>query len=110
MNFSTKRRMAKFKRKVRQARGKLRRFFLDKFRMDFIRRRLALRRGECKQCGKCCSLVYRCPFLQKQGDKFVCRIYDIRPAQCRHFPIDRRDLKEVASICGYWFETGDTRR
>lgn len=103
MKFKNKRRIARVTKKARQVSGKVRRWLLDKFKKDFIRRQLDCRVGECRQCGKCCSLVYRCPFLKKVGDKQLCRIYEYRPAQCRHFPIDKRDLKEAGTTCGYSF-------
>jgi len=52
----------------------------------------------------------RCPWLQDAGDgkKFLCEIYEDRPEECRHYPIDieqmvrhdcemleRRDLVDV---------------
>jgi len=107
MKFRTKRRMVGLARKARQVRGKVRRWLLDKFKKDFIRRRMALRIGECKQCGKCCRLVFRCPFLKRMGDRQICSIYEYRPAQCRHFPIDVRDLRELGHICGYTFKKQD---
>ena len=111
MTYRTKRRMAIFKRKARQVRGKVRRFFLDKFKKQFINRSLSRRQGQCKQCGKCCALVVRCPFLKRVGSKQICSIYDHRPAQCRHFPIDHRDLKDLGRSCGFYFitTTGDDR-
>ena len=109
MRYKNKRRLARITRKARQFQGKVRRWLLDKFKKDFIRRKLAQRDGECQQCGKCCALVYRCPFLVKDGDKQVCRIYEFRPAQCRHFPIDKRDLKEVGIVCGYSFIRKDEK-
>ena len=32
----------------------------------------------------------RCPWLQKSpdGKRFVCEIYDDRPEDCRHYPVD----------------------
>lgn len=107
MKFQMKRRVATVAGKARQIRGKFRRFFLDKFKLGFIRRQLSSRQGQCLMCGRCCSLVYRCPFLVREGDLQVCSIYRIRPAQCRHFPIDPRDLKEVRGTCGYRFSRED---
>jgi hypothetical protein len=33
-----------------------------------------------------------------------CRIYNLaRPANCRLFPLDPRDLRDVKGECGYYF-------
>ena len=82
--------------------GKLRRFYLVYFREGYVKRQLALRKGECHQCARCCSFVFVCPMLTRQG---LCRIYNnCRLEMCRSFPIDQRDIDEVAlygGTCGY---------
>ncbi len=104
MKYSNRRRIATISRTARQAQGKVRRWLLDKFKRSFVRRSLEERIGECKMCGKCCKLVFRCPFLKKEGKCQTCSIYELRPAQCRHFPIDNRDLKDLGGTCGYSFK------
>ena len=86
--------------------GKLRRYWLCKFHRDYVKRQIALRTGECRQCGTCCDLGFRCPFL-KSDDK--CRVYysRLRPKSCIAFPIDERDIQDVKLAagceCGYSF-------
>ncbi len=85
--------------------GKLRRFYLVYFRKEYVRRQLALRKGECHQCARCCSFVFACPMLTRQR---LCRTYNrFRLEMCKSFPIDQRDIDEVArcgATCGYRFE------
>ncbi len=87
--------------------GKLRRIYLVYFRKGYVERHLALRKGECHQCARCCSFVFVCPMLTTQRQ---CRIYNkFRLEMCKRFPIDQRDIDEVAlagGTCGYHFEKG----
>ncbi len=85
--------------------GKVRRYLMVRFRPDTIARRTAMRRGECHRCAICCQLLYRCPMLSKDN---LCSIYHsaLRPAVCQHFPLDDRDVRDVARLgvgCGYVF-------
>jgi hypothetical protein len=57
----------------------------------------AKRSGECLRCGKCCG---QCPALDTE--KKVCRIYGIRPAICKAFPLTPDDLKNLK--CGFRFK------
>lgn len=80
--------------------GKIRRLLLLTFRPTYVRQQLARRQGSCNQCGACCRLVVTCPFLHDNR----CAIYgDCRPKVCLVFPIDARDLTEVADQCSYTF-------
>jgi len=81
--------------------GKARRYYLSHFRPGYVRRMRALRRGECRRCGQCCSLFFRCPFLQ-EGNQ--CTIYERRFQQCRDFPIDERDISGPHIACGFRFD------
>jgi len=83
--------------------GKVRRFFLVKFRPDYVRKSIARRRGQCRRCGRCCSLAFRCPHL-KEGNQ--CAIYANRYEQCALFPIDERDLKYLKDTCGHYYGNG----
>ena len=95
------------------ARGKLRRFLLGHFSKSRVEQMLSRRRGECKRCGACCALLWRCPHLDFDDEgKAICRIYRKRYVNCRIFPLDRSELKErdlvkADTICGYWFEDGE---
>jgi len=87
-----------------QFRGQARRYWLGKFGRSYIAQSLLRRRGHCQQCGMCCTLGRACPFLTRDRR---CLIYGrLRPAACRHFPIDERDIEDVArrgGHCSYSF-------
>jgi len=87
-------------------RGKIRRFCLLHFRPEQVRRHLLRRRGECAQCGACCSLGNACPCLAHPSRH--CLIYrGLRPKSCCVFPIDERDLHDVEAAgghCNFTFE------
>jgi hypothetical protein len=92
------------KLRARQVQGKVRRFVSANFRKQEVIEKLALRRGECNRCGACCEILFKCPFLKKHGDgTSTCGIYEDRPNQCRLFPIDQRDLREVKGTCSFYF-------
>ena len=80
--------------------GKLRRFCLCKFYARYVARSLARRRGECRRCGACCSIMFRCPHLRGVNE---CAIHGNRYEQCERFPIDERDLLPG---CGFRFDEG----
>ena len=84
--------------------GKLWRFYLVHFRKTYVLAQLSRRAGSCRQCGTCCALAVSCPLLTR--DK-LCAVYGkCRPQVCRVFPIDQRDIDEVAAhggCCGYYF-------
>ncbi|OGG46302.1 MAG: hypothetical protein A3F84_02435 [Candidatus Handelsmanbacteria bacterium RIFCSPLOWO2_12_FULL_64_10] len=84
--------------------GKVRRFALIRFRPGYVARQAALREGECNRCGRCCKILFRCPFLkEEEGGESHCRIYGQRFEQCVAFPIDDRDLADVDFNCTYSF-------
>ena len=86
--------------------NKLRRSFLCTFNPDYVEQQQAMREGECVRCGRCCRLVFRCPFLGGTEENPTCLIYEKgRPFQCAAFPIDPRDLADVNFECGYTFAT-----
>ncbi|MDR0867476.1 MAG: hypothetical protein LBP75_03245 [Planctomycetota bacterium] len=98
-----------FKAKYAQATGKLRRFLLA-YRKHYLPRQLARRQGECRRCGACCRLLFKCPFLQIQADGAThCRIHRRKPGNCQIFPINEKDLRDrdlyaPESKCGFYFE------
>jgi len=79
--------------------GKIRRFFLVRYRKQYVGNQLALRRGECRRCAGCCAIAFKCPHLSGHS----CAIYETRYRQCRAFPIDERDLRY--RHCGFHFAT-----
>jgi hypothetical protein len=89
--------------------GKLRRAYLCFFRMDYVRQGHTHRHGECRRCGRCCFMVFRCPFYYMDGGIPACRIHETKPRVCRLFPIDERDLRDRDLVapdipCGYGFD------
>ena len=82
--------------------GQARRQYLSRLRPGYVARLRRSRRGDCRQCGSCCHLTFRCPFWQDDG---LCSHYDRRTLTCRDFPIDALDLRLTRVPCGYWFET-----
>lgn len=89
--------------------GKLRRLYLHMFNRDYLRRNLARRKGECRRCGVCCTLMFKCPFLEGSAELASCVRHDDRWENCRIFPIDERDLAERDRIsddgaCGFRFD------
>ena len=90
---------------ITKLKNKVRRFVICNLKEDYLKEQEAKRRGECLQCGKCCSLVYRCPFLKGSRENIWCQIYhNGRPKQCIAFPIDEKDLADVNFECGYYFD------
>ncbi|MGB5986583.1 MAG: hypothetical protein WBG37_14855 [Desulfobacterales bacterium] len=85
--------------------GKVRRFWLVHFQKAYVQGQLLARKGDCRQCGSCCNLLFTCPMLTKSR---LCFIYGIcRPQACKVFPIDRRDIDEITLCgghCGYRFK------
>jgi len=91
--------------------GKVRRFSLGLFRPGYVRRSAQQRAGDCRRCGACCQLGYRCQLLRTTGDITECRVHGLRPRNCRLFPIDDRDLADRNAVapdvpCGYRFDRG----
>ncbi|MBW1853815.1 MAG: YkgJ family cysteine cluster protein [Deltaproteobacteria bacterium] len=87
--------------RLARAKGVVRRITLNKFKKKYTEKQLDCREGTCIQCGKCCELAFKCPFLNKSR---MCRIYNVwRPTHCRTFPLDKRDIKEIDGECGYLF-------
>ena len=89
--------------------GKVRRWYLARFRPEYVRRSLARRRGECRHSGACCHIAFSCP---KHGPTDHgtpgCTIYETRPQNCRVFPIDERDITDRDIMmpdhaCGFFF-------
>jgi len=80
--------------------GQARRQVLCRLRPGYVAMACEQRQGDCRQCGSCCHLTFRCPFWQSDG---LCRIYERRTRTCRAFPIDALDLRLTRVPCGYYF-------
>ena len=88
----------------KHATGKIRRFLLLRFRQNYVTEQIELRQGECNQCGNCCEILFKCPFLIKnETGGTLCSIYENRPKQCDAFPIDEKCLSDVNFDCTYTF-------
>lgn len=61
------------------------------------------RRGHCSNCGQCCYLPFKCPFLKITGSKSHCSIYKIRPLNCRKYPRTEKECL-TKDTCGYCFK------
>ena len=93
-----------------QAKGKTRRFVQSSLLRRDAAPLLAKRQGDCNRCGACCKILFRCPFLGVDADgQHTCRIYDMRFAQCRLYPLHARDLLELEGECSYRFEGEPSR-
>jgi Fe-S-cluster containining protein len=95
---------------TQQLRGKMRRFVRASLLREDPRPLLARRQGECRRCGACCKIAFRCVFLKTDEEgKPSCRIYGLRFEQCRLFPLHPEDLIGLEDQCGYSFETEPAR-
>ena len=94
--------------------GKVRRWYLVHFRPGYVRAALARRRGQCDHSGACCQLAHVCPLHGPDAHGAPgCTIYARRPANCRVFPIDERDLRDRDVVmpdhpCGFYFVAAET--
>lgn len=93
--------------------GKIRRFYLGYFRKGYVSQQLTKRIKQCKNCGACCRLPYKCPALFTAGDgRELCKVYEYRPRNCRIFPLDERDIFDRNIInpntpCGFEFKDNE---
>jgi len=91
--------------------GKIRRFLAVHFRKNYVDRQLRSRQGDCHQCGTCCHFSVPCPMLTTDH---LCRVYGrFRPKACRLFPLDQKDIRDVAvsgGVCGYRFDEPTDRK
>jgi len=100
----------KIKKTINLSTGKLRRLYLSTFRKKYVNEMITKRKGQCNQCGACCKLLLKCPFLIENENHFSCKIYGkVRPVNCVVFPINDKDIKDrdfvLPSVsCGYFFE------
>ena len=86
-----------------QAVGKIRRFYKATFRPRASAKLVELRHGDCNRCGRCCKILFRCPFLREDGDTYSCRIYGYHFSACKLFPLEQRDINELGGDCTYYF-------
>lgn len=73
--------------------------FLHAFFRTWWVRQVLSRKGECKNCGKCCA---GCAWLVERDGKFFCRDFANRP--CMVFPLTEEEKQKVNPDCGYYWE------
>lgn len=79
------------------------------FKADYVKEKLATRKGGCLACGSCCrQSVPFCPFLTKDNKCRLVIWFRWYPKYCRIFPIDETDqiLSNIKGKCGYYWEAG----
>jgi len=89
--------------------AKIWRYWTAYFRPETVASGHRRREGECRLCGACCALLFRCVFFDSEGR---CAIYGSRPKICRVFPISERDIRDVAAKgvrCGFRFKEEKNR-
>ena len=64
------------------------------------------RGGQCANCGACCHLPFRCPFLKEKNGKTYCSVYKVRPLNCRKYPRTEKEWLTKNS-CGYHFKKSE---
>lgn len=100
----------------RLLRGTVRRFVWTMFRPGYVKRQLAARSGECKRCGVCCHIAWKCRYITTKEGLPSCSIYNIfRFRNCIDFPIDQSDLTDRDAVspetrCGYYWSTDKKER
>jgi Fe-S-cluster containining protein len=76
-----------------------RRFFMAFVAPQSYRDRIRARlEGGCNNCGHCCKVNFKCPFLKEMPDgKGKCTIYLTKhaPKACVAFPLEPWDLEEI---------------
>ncbi|MBI3723587.1 hypothetical protein HY251_06490 [bacterium] len=80
---------------------------------DYVKNRIAQRRGACTRCAKCCR-AFNCIFLgqdQSSGD-YYCKVFGTAYwyyGTCGRYPIDQRDIDDHGCP-GFSFLKGETPR
>lgn len=97
--------------RLRLAIGVVRRWWMHCFHKEYIKSQIEKRKGECKHCGVCCQLTFKCPALRWTSDgKSQCNRYQkYRFPNCCTYPIDERDIRDRNLIspqtkCGYYWD------
>ena len=62
----------------------------------------AYRKGSCVNCGQCCRMVFKCPFLKYKNNKAYCLIYSFRPLSCKKYPRTEKECLTTRT-CGFKF-------
>jgi Fe-S-cluster containining protein len=101
--------------KITQISACIKYYFLLYYYWHFDRKKiedaLKRRRGNCKNCGKCCIHLIRCPLLTNDNQ---CKIHDkwYRPILCKITPLDITPFGPARSKtrdCGfYWVKKNES--
>ncbi len=72
----------------------LRRNFYMSFRKKYIRESLKKRKGGCKACGCCKTMLFQCKYFDKNTG--LCKIWEEKgwkgiPYACKIYPFDEKD-------------------
>jgi len=90
--------------------GAIRRPFYNLFRKEYIKKQLAERKGECKQCGKCCEIMdvigLKCKYF-KEGKCIIFK-YAMKKKLCDTYvyPFDEKDKRVTKNYtkCGFYWK------
>ena len=104
MNLNKNKKKKSLKTVSQQAVGKVRRWVKSNFMSGKTKETIAARIGECKRCGACCKIVFKCPFYKEKEGRGLCLIYGHHFTQCKLFPIEPKDLIGLEGICHYKFD------
>lgn len=77
--------------------GGPRRYLLRKLKPEYVDEQLEKREGECRRCGSCCQMSWRCRNLSYDEDGLaICKIHGIKPrgSYCVDFPINEKCLND----------------
>lgn len=110
MNLNKNKSKKSLKTVSRQAVGKVRRWVKSNFMTGKAQATISARIGECKRCGSCCKIVFKCPFYKEKEGRGLCAIYGHHFAQCKLFPIEPKDLIGLEDICQYKFDLEKLRK
>lgn len=86
-----------------------RHYYYNLFKKRYIAEALKKRKGSCKNCGRCCRVLFfgffKCPLFDADHNK--CKVYgEGMPKSCKRYPFDRGDryggkIPELEEHCGY---------
>ena len=86
----------------------LRRKFYVKFRKKYVLESLKKRKGKCRACGCCATMLFPCEYYDKKTK--LCRLWEEKgkeaiPYLCKLYPFDEKDKIIYSKInCGFYWE------
>ena len=85
--------------------GKVVRFIKVYLFPQATQKKLSQREGSCIRCGKCCKIIFKCPFFDESTSPSHCLIYKHRSKVCKLFPLNEKDIEDVNHLCGFSFQS-----